>query len=106
MRRLRAEWGGIPAYAGMTMREGMTVEGGMETNKRGRGRGPRDRALCATSPSHPRGLVIPAKAGTYWMSPDSSTLSRRVRGVLSPYRERGKCGACAPNGAGFPHRRE
>ena len=64
---------------------------------------PRDGAQRAPSPSHPRGPVIPAKAGTYWRRlayakagtypnaarPDRSTLSRRVRGVLSPYRERG-----------------
>ena len=38
------------------------------------------------------------------MRPVRSTLSRRVRGVLSPYRE-GEFGACAPaNGGGIPAR--
>ena len=57
----------------------------------------------APSPMTTVGLVIPAKAGTYWRRlayakagtypdaarPDRSTLSRRIRGVLSPCRERG-----------------
>ncbi len=39
----------------------------------------------------PTGGAAYAKAGTYPNAarPDRSTLSRRVRGVLSPYRERG-----------------
>ena len=49
----------------------------------------------APSPLIPRRLVIPAKAGI-WPIPDFSTLSRRVRGVLSPYRERGIGARCAP----------
>ena len=82
-----------------------------------------DGARSAPSPSHPQSLVIPAKAGTYWrrharesgnlphraanaLRPDRSTLSRRVRGVLSPYRERGNSALARLNGAGFPHRRE
>ena len=70
----------------------------MMTTTRTRGDG-----ALAPSPMTTGGLVIPAKAGTYWMRlayakagtypdaarPDRSTLSRRVRGVLSPYRERG-----------------
>ena len=35
-------------------------------------------------------------------APDRSTLSRRVRGVLSPCRERGNSGAGAPEGGGIP----
>ena len=83
----------------------------------------------------PQGHVIPAKAGTYWRSPcrvggnllDApaaaqagtypiaprphrvpvrSALSRRVRGVLSPYRERGNSALTRLNGAGFPPTRE
>ena len=102
--RYRAEW--IPAYAGMTMREGMTImECGRDDNEGRNGdqpapaRRPRDGARSAPSPNHPQALVIPAKAGTYRRAPahaqagtypnaarpDRSTLSRRVRGVLSPY---------------------
>ena len=67
------------------------MESGMETNKRGRERGAQDGARSAPSPYSPGALVIPAKAGTYPIAPrpDRSTLSRRVRGVLSPCRERG-----------------
>ena len=58
----------------------------MMTTTRTRGDG-----ALAPSPMTTGGLVIPAKAATYPNAarPDSSTLSRRVRGVLSPYRERG-----------------
>ena len=66
----------------------------------------RPRRGIAPSPMIPRGLVIPAKAGTYWMRPDRSTLSRRVRGILSPSRERGIWRLRAAMGAGFPPTRE
>ena len=36
------------------------------------------------------------------MRPVRSTLSRRVRGVLSPYRERGIAALARPNGGGIP----
>ena len=62
--RYRAEW--IPAYAGMTVRRGMTVMGGA--------------------------LRLP----TAVPSP------RRVRGVLSPCRERGIRALGRLNGGGIP----
>ncbi len=88
--RCRAEW--IPAYAGMTGRgAGMTVKGGARDDNGARnGRRapairPRDGARCAPSPSHPRGHVIPAKAGTYWRRPPmrkrEPTPSRRACGA-------------------------
>ena len=74
----------------------------MEISERGSGRGAPGRGALRPSPPLPRGLVIPAKAGTYWLRPDSSTLSRRVRGVLSPYRERGIRHWRASNGREIP----
>ena len=72
------------------------IEGGMETDERERARRPKRRGAQRPVSLFPRDLVIPAKAGTYWRRPDRSTLSRRVRGVLSPYRERGILALCAP----------
>ena len=117
--------------AGVTIREG-----GMESSERRRYAQETGRPAPRLS-ILPRGHVIPAKAGTYWMasayakagtywmasayakagtypiaprphrSPDCSTLSRRVRGVLSPYRERGNSALARPScGAGFPPTRE
>ena len=50
----------------MTIMEGGRGDngGGMEISERPLG--PPDGARSAPSPSHPRGHVIPAKAGTYW----------------------------------------
>ena len=56
---------GFPAYAGMTIREDA-----METNKRERRRYAQGMGRNAPRPQViPRALVIPAKAGTYWMEP-------------------------------------
>ena len=96
MQRLRgANGGGIPAYAGMTMREGMTTggagvtitEGGMDGDRRQTTKTGRAAPCLPTlpGPRHSResGNLLEAPR------PTRSTLSRRVRGVLSPSREKG-----------------
>ena len=68
----------------------------METNKRSRGRGAQDGAQRAPSPSHPRGHVIPAKAGTYRrtvrLRNSGNLLTARLRGNDNRLRK-GKRGA-------------
>ena len=120
--RYRAEW--IPAYAGMTMREGMTImkggrdgwtrdsrlrgnddQGGRNGDQQARasairqGTG-RNAPVSKSSPgprhSRESGNLPESASPTRKREPrpnaarpDRSTLSRRIRGVLSPYRERG-----------------